>query len=40
LQRGDGYVIADAGVTEAGYLTLNDILVVSGKNLYDGKVFR
>lgn len=39
LLRGDGYVIAERrNPEEAGYLTLNDILIVSGKKLYDGKV--
>lgn len=40
LYRGDGYCIAEEK-NEQGedYLALHDILITSGKNLYDGKVY-
>lgn len=40
LYRGDGYCIAEAdGDEEEEPLSPNDILITSGKNLYDGKVY-
>lgn len=42
--RGNGYYIAlmedDNPQSEVAYLKLNDLIVTSGKNLYDGKVYR
>ena len=41
LWRGDGYCIASAdGDLGEGYLALHDILVTSGKDLYEGRVYR
>lgn len=41
LYRGDGYVIvARQEDTARGYLAANDLMVTSGRNLYDGKVYR
>lgn len=43
LYRGDGYLIAgreDNGGAGTPYLTLNDLMITSGKNLYDGKVYQ
>ncbi|MBQ7172705.1 MAG: hypothetical protein IJR88_01100 [Clostridia bacterium] len=41
LYEGNGYVIAARREdTERGYLAKNDLMVTSGKNLYDGKVYR
>ena len=41
LYRGDGYCIASAETdAKEGYLALRDILVTSGKELYDGRVYR
>ena len=43
LYRGDGYVIAsetdDAPEQEQAYLALNDLVITSGKNLYDGRIY-
>ena len=40
LYRGDGYCIAEADGEEGDELLApNDILITSGKNLYDGKVY-
>ena len=41
LYTGDGYVIAARHEdTGRGYLAVNDLVVTSGRNLYDGKVYR
>ena len=41
LYEGNGYVIvARREDTERGYLAKNDLMVTSGQNLYDGKVYR
>lgn len=41
LYRGDGYsIVAERGDRGSDYLNLNDLLITSGKNLYDGKVYR
>lgn len=41
LYRGDGYVIAEEqGEQGDSYLALNDIIVTSGKNMYDGRVYQ
>lgn len=41
LYEGNGYVIAARREdTERGYLAKNDLMVTSGQNLYDGKVYR
>ena len=41
LYRGDGYCIAARpGEASATELRENDILITSGKNLYDGKVYQ
>lgn len=41
LYRGDGYCIAaEQGDRGGGYLALNDLMVTSGKDLYDGRVFQ
>ena len=44
IYRGEGYVIASksdpAPEQELGYLGANDLVITSGKNLYDGKVYR
>lgn len=41
LYEGDGYVIAARHEdTGRGYLAANDLMVTSGRNLYDGKVYR
>ncbi|MBQ9760549.1 MAG: hypothetical protein IJW16_04295 [Clostridia bacterium] len=41
LYRGDGYVIAaEQGDRGSAYLALNDIIVISGGNLYDGRVLK
>lgn len=41
LYRGDGYCIAaEQGERGDDYLALNDIIVTSGTNLYDGRVFQ
>ena len=41
LYRGDGYCIAaEQGDRGNDYLALHDILIVSGGNLYDGRVYR
>ena len=40
LYRGDGYcIVAEQGERGDDYLSLYDILITSGKNLYDGKVY-
>lgn len=43
VYQDDGYLIADfndnAPEHEAAYLSLNDLMITSGKNLYDGKVY-
>ena len=40
LYRGDGYcVVAEQGDRGGGYLALNDLMVTSGEDLYDGRVF-
>ncbi len=41
LYRGDGYVIvSEQGDLGREYLALNDIVVISGANLYDGRVLK
>lgn len=41
IYRGDGYVIvSEQGDLGSAYLALNDIVVISGSNLYDGKVLK
>lgn len=44
LYTGDGYLIAaaedDSPENGIAYLALNDLMVTSGKNLYDGKVYQ
>ena len=41
LYRGEGYVIAEVRTpAESGYLNYNDIIVTSGGDLYDGRVFQ
>ena len=41
LYRGDGYCIAaEQGDRGGDYLAADDILITSGRNLYDGKVFK
>ncbi len=41
LHRGDGYVIvAEQGEWGEAYLSLYDVMILSGRNLYHGKVFR
>lgn len=41
LYRGDGYVIvAEQGEKGNLYLALHDVMILSGQNLYHGKVFR
>ena len=41
LYRGDGYVIvAEQGDRGGSYLALNDSIVLSGTNLYDGRVLK
>jgi len=41
LYRGDGYcIVAEQGERGDDYLALRDILVVSGEDLYDGRVYR
>ena len=40
LYRGDGYCIAAEQNGREGYLALYDLLVTSGENLYDGRVFQ
>jgi hypothetical protein len=41
LYRGDGYcIVAEQGDRGDDYLALYDILVISGENLYDGRVYR
>ena len=41
---GDGYLIAsledDDPNHETAYLGLNDLMIMSGRKLYDGKVYR
>jgi hypothetical protein len=43
LYRGDGYVIAaetdPTPERESAYLALNDLVITSGKNLYDGRIY-
>lgn len=40
IYRGDGYVIATKQPADStDYLRLNEMLLLSGKNLYDGKVY-
>lgn len=40
LYRGDGYcIVAEQGDLGGNYLALNDLMVTSGKGLYDGRVF-
>jgi hypothetical protein len=40
LYRGEGYcIVAEQGERGDDYLSLYDILITSGKNLYDGKVY-
>lgn len=41
IYRGDGYVIATKQpADDTDYLQLNEMLLLSGKNLYDGKVYQ
>ena len=41
LYRGDGYyIVAEQEDRGDDYLSLNDIIVTAGKNLYDGRVYR
>ncbi len=41
IYRGDGYVIVTKQPTDdTDYLRLNEMLLLSGKNLYDGKVYQ
>jgi hypothetical protein len=44
LEEGEGYVIADLNdpepTHEIAYLSPNDLVITSGKKLYDGKVYR
>lgn len=41
LYRGDGYcIVAEQGDRPDDYLSPNDILITSGRNLYDGRVFQ
>ena len=40
LRRADGYFVVAAQNGRAGYLALYDILVTSGKDLYDGRVYK
>ena len=41
IYRGDGYCIAAEYTDQGeGYLALNDIIVTSGEDLYDGRVFK
>ena len=41
LYRGDGYVIvAQNDNGDEAYLSLFDILITSGKDLYDGRVYK
>jgi hypothetical protein len=40
LYRGDGYCIVAEQNGREGYLALYDLLVTSGENLYDGRVFQ
>ncbi len=43
LYEGDGYLIAaltdDQPAAETAYLSMNDLMITSGKKLYDGKVY-
>ena len=40
LYRGDGYcIVAEEGERE-GYLSRNDMMITSGENLYEGRVYR
>ena len=40
IYRGDGYCIAEERTDgDKSYLSVNDLLITSGKNLYDGKVY-
>ncbi len=39
LYRGDGYLIVAEQNGREGYLSLNDLLITHGSNLYDGKVY-
>lgn len=40
IYRGDGYCIAEESPEgEESYLSVNDLLITEGKNLYDGKVY-
>jgi hypothetical protein len=40
LYRGDGYCIVSEQNGREGYLALYDLLVTSGEDLYDGRVFQ
>jgi hypothetical protein len=40
LYRGDGYSIAAEQGDRGDYLALNDLMVTSGEDLYDGRVFQ
>ncbi len=40
LRRGDGYCVVAEQNGREGYLALYDILVTSGKDLYDGRVYK
>jgi len=41
LYRGDGYyIVAESGDPAEEYLSLYDILITSGKNLYEGRVYQ
>jgi len=41
LRQGDGYgIAAENNNGEIGFLALNDLMVTSGKKLYDGKVYK
>ena len=40
IWRGDGYAIAALPDESSTALQENDILIVSGKDLYEGKVYR
>lgn len=40
LRRGDGYCVVSQNSEDENYLALYDILILSGKKLYDGKVYQ
>ena len=39
LYRGDGFALASADAEGSTELSLNDLIITSGENLYDGKVY-